>query len=177
MAKRVKPVLNVPVITTLEEADDFLRKIAAEKRQLAVLELGLKEQVDDLKKKYAADCEPILQNIAVMEQTLVRFTESKKTELFGKKRSIGLTFGTLGFRASSTLKTLKKFTWEQVLGLLKSTDDDSLSACIRVKQEVDKDALRQLPQEKLAEVGCRLEQTDAFYYELNEVEIAGETAQ
>ena len=76
-------------------------------------------------------------------------------------------------RASSSVKPMKKTTWEQVLGFLTSAKDSALAACIRTKREVDREALRQLPQEKLAEVGCRLEQTDSFYYELAETELAG----
>lgn len=167
MAKRVKPTLNIPTVSSLEEADAMLARIAARKRELSLLELGLKEDVDTLKLKCAEASEPIKQDIEVLEQALVRFGESKKTELFSRRRSVSLNFGILGFRASSSVKPMKKTTWEQVLGFL------TFAACIRTKREVDKEALRQLPQEKLAEVGCRLEQADAFYYELTETELAG----
>ena len=65
---------------------------------------------------------------------------------------------------------MRKTTWEQVLGLIR---DARMPECIRTKQEVDKEALRQLPPERLAAVGCRLEQSDLFFYELNETELAG----
>ncbi len=173
MAKRVKPTLNIPTVSSLEEADAMLARIAARKRELSLLELGLKEDVDTLKLKCAEASEPIKQDIEVLEQALVRFGESKKTELFSRRRSVSLNFGILGFRASSSVKPMKRTTWEQVLGFLMDAKDKTFAACIRTKQEVDKEALRQLPQEKLAEVGCRLEQADAFYYELTETELAG----
>lgn len=78
MAKRVKPVLNIPAVTTLEEADATLAQIAARKRELALLELGLKEDVDTLKLKCAEASEPIKQDIEVLEQALIRFGKSKK---------------------------------------------------------------------------------------------------
>ena len=59
MAKRVKPILNIPAVTTLEEADATLAQIAARKRELALIELGLKEDVDTLKLKCAEASEPI----------------------------------------------------------------------------------------------------------------------
>ena len=98
MAKRVKPVLNIPAVTTLEEADATLAQIAARKRELALLELGLKEDVDALKLKCAEASEPIKQDIEVLEQALIRFGESKKSELFvksapGSLRSALLAFG------------------------------------------------------------------------------------
>lgn len=89
MAKRVKPVLNIPAVTTLEEADATLAQIAARKRELALLELGLKEDVDTLKLKCAETSEPIKQDIEVLEQALIRFGESKKSELFVKKALSG----------------------------------------------------------------------------------------
>lgn len=172
MAKRVKPMLNVPTVNSLDEADAMLAQIAARKRELSLIELGLKEKVDALKLECASASEPIKQDIEVLEQALVRFGESKKAELFSKKKSVSLNFGILGFRASSAVKPMRKTTWEQVLGFLKTAQEQALTSCIRIKQEVDKDALRQLPPEKLAEVGCRLEQSDSFYYELNETELA-----
>ena len=105
-----------------------------------------------------------------VDSSRVRFGESRKAELFMKKRSRDLTFGVIGFRASSAVKPMKRTTWEQVLGFVR---DAGMIECIRTKQEVDKEALRQLPPEKLAAVGCRLEQTDGFFYELNETELAG----
>ena len=173
MAKRMKPTLNIPTVSSLEEADAMLARIAARKRELSLLELDLKEDVDALKLKCAEASEPIKQDIEVLEQALVRFGESTKTELFTRRRSVSLNFGTLGFRASSSVKPMKKTTWEQVLGFLTSAKDSALAACIRTKREVDREALRQLPPEKLAEVGCRLEQTDSFYYELAETELTG----
>lgn len=65
---------------------------------------------------------------------------------------------------------MRKTTWEQVLGLIR---DAGMPECIRTKQEVDKEVLRQLPPERLASVGCRLEQSALFFYELNETELAG----
>lgn len=173
MTKRIKPVLTVASINTLEEADTMLACIAARKRELTLHELGLKEDVSKLKLECSAACEPIKNDITGMELALARFAEARKAELFAKKKTVGLTFGSFGYRASSTLKTLKKLTWDNVLGFLA---ERGMSACIRTKPEVDKEALRQLPPEQLAEVGCRLVQEDTFFYELIETEIAGTDA-
>ncbi|WP_022655583.1 host-nuclease inhibitor Gam family protein [uncultured Desulfovibrio sp.] len=168
MTKRVKPVLQIPAINSLEEADAVLAEIAGRKRLIALHEIQLKEDVDRLKAKCAAQCEPLKQDIAQREQALVQFGIARKEELFRGKKSLSLNFGTIGFRASSALKTAKKLTWERVLGLIKEKG----LPCVRVKEEVDKEALRSLSAEKLAEVGCKLEQTDDFFYEINEAELA-----
>lgn len=59
MTKRVKPVLNIPVVNTVEDADSILAEIAARKRQISLHEIALKEDVDKLKTECAARCEPL----------------------------------------------------------------------------------------------------------------------
>ena len=59
MTKRVKPVLNIPVVNTVEDADAILAEIAARKRQISLHEIALKEDVDRLKAECAARCEPL----------------------------------------------------------------------------------------------------------------------
>ena len=54
MTKRVKPVLNIPVVNTVEDADAILAEIAARKRQISLHEIALKEDVDKLKTECAA---------------------------------------------------------------------------------------------------------------------------
>ena len=61
-------------------------------------------------------------------------------------------------------------TWERVLGVLK---ERGMTNCIRIKEEVDKESLRTLGPNTLADVGCKLVQEDGFFYELNETELEG----
>ena len=48
-----------------------------------------------------------------------------------------------------------------------------MTNCIRIKEEVDKEALRTLGPNTLADVGCKLVQEDGFFHELNETELEG----
>ena len=104
------------------------------------------------------------------EQALMQFALARREELFKGRKSRELTFGTIGFRVSSSLRTIKKMTWERVLGVLK---ERGMTNCIRIKEEVDKEALRTLGPNTLADVGCKLVQEDGFFYELNETELEG----
>lgn len=160
---RVKPQNNQTVIKSLDEADAALARIASRKREIDLVDLSIQEEIDALKLKASADTEAARQEIAEIGSALARFAEGNKSELFAKRKSVALAFGTLGFQQSSALKTVKKTTWEQVLGYL---DGNGMDDCIRVKKEVDKDALRRLSAEQLALVGCRLESKDEFFYEL-----------
>lgn len=170
MAKRVKPVpASLPVIQTLEEADATLARIAAHKRQIALVELGAEEEIEAVKLRAAGECETAKQEIAALEQALLRWGDYNKPSLFARKKSLELTFGVVGFRASTKLKTLSKWTWERVLCALK---DAKMTDCVRIKEEVDKEALKGLAPEKLAEIGVKAAQEDVFFYELDDQRIA-----
>ena len=162
MPKRVKPNLSPAAfpVHSLEDVDAALAQIAARKRQIDLIGLGVAEQIDEIKARAAAETEPIRLEIAALELAIGRFAEASKAELFSKKKSVQLHF-----RASSKLKTLKKWTLERVLTTLRDT---GMREYIRVKEEVDKEKLKGLAPETLAGIGCAVVQEDVFYYELPE---------
>lgn len=161
---RVKPNL-VPAypIHSLEDVDSGLARIAALKRQIDLINLSAAERMDEIKTGAAAEIEPIKQEIGGIELSIGRFAEAGKEELFSKKKSLQLTFGIIGFRASSKLKPKSKWTFERVLSVLK---ERGMTDFIRTKEEVDKEKLKGLAPETLSEVGCTVKTEDAFYYEL-----------
>lgn len=94
---------------------------------------------------------------------------------FGGKKSIDMLHGTLGFRTCPpALKTLSKWTMKTVLKALK---DAGLTAFVRTKEEVDKDAIlaehaakddageSRLPAEKLRTFGLQVKQDETFFVE------------
>lgn len=164
---RVKPNI-VPMtmpIHSLSDMDAALAQIAARRRQIDLVSLGAAEQIDEIKTRAAAETEPIRLEIAALELAIGRFAEAGKAELFGKRKSIQLQFGIVGFRASSKLKTLRKWTFERVLTTLRDT---GMREYIRVKEEVDKEKLKGLSPETLAGIGCTVVSEDVFFYELPE---------
>lgn len=166
MAKRVKPLVCAPALNSLEEADATLAAIAGRKRHLDLLKLSAAEEIEGIKLRLASEAEPVKDEIDQLEKALGRFVDANQTVLFNpRKKSIALSFGTIGFRLSTSVKTLSKWTWERVLCALQSAE---LRECIRVKEEVDKEALRGLAPDQLTKVGVRLVSEDAFFYELRE---------
>ena len=166
-SKRVKPVLQAPAITNTEQADQALAEIAAARREITRMELVFKEETANLKAQLAEDCEPYRQKVASLEQGLLLFATSERETLFAKRKSLPLTFGTIGFRAASALATLKKsITWGAVLEKVKELGLEA----IRVKEELDKEALKAMSPEKIASVGCKIVQSDDFFYEVNETD-------
>ncbi|MDL2313356.1 host-nuclease inhibitor Gam family protein [Desulfovibrio sp. OttesenSCG-928-C14] len=168
MSKRVKPALPVTVLNSLEDADSTMAKIGALRRNIDLIETGMNDDIAAIKLRAAEQAEPYRQEIAMLEESLGRYAVYHKSNLFISRKSLDLTFGSFGFRQSSKLKVLPKYTLERVLQELR---DRGLNEHIRVKEEINKESLKGLPPERLKELGCKLEQKDDFFYELAETEL------
>lgn len=107
---RIKPAATTVVIKSTEEADTVLARIAAHKRRIELIDLSAAEEIDEVKARAAAEAEPIKQEIAGLEQSLLRYADYARDELFRGRKSLQLTFGTIGYRLSTKLKTLPKWT-------------------------------------------------------------------
>ena len=169
---RIKPK-NLFPIKDLAAANEALARIADLKRRLAKLDSDLNADIDRLKADAEAKAAPLQTLMASIEGGLLAFAEFNKDTLFEKKRSKELDFGVLGYRRSKELKPQPKITWKMVLGKLK---DLGLAAGIRIREDVNKDELRQWPDERLALVGVRRVDKDSFYYEIDEQKIADKAA-
>jgi len=96
-------------------------------------------------------------------ELLQGWAEGNEAE-FGKLKSLAMQHGTLGWRQSSKLKPLLKWTWDRVLAKLQEVGQRTF---IRTKEEVNKDALRDagLSAEELKDLGVRLVSEDTFFIE------------
>jgi phage host-nuclease inhibitor protein Gam len=173
MTKRIKPAVDAPTIKSLEDADSALAEIAAMKRQIGLVEAAMNERIDRCKAEAAKDAEPYRLHLATLEHSLLRFADYNRVELFSSRKSVALTFGTIGYRASTKIKLLAKMTWERVLQELR---DNGLRMCIRVKEEPDKEALKGLGEDILRSLGCKIVQEDVFFYETEEQDLAAPAA-
>lgn len=165
---RTKP--RVAVLSDLKEADAALAELAGIKRDLAALEGVMNESIDAVKAEAKAQSSPLTARMKDLETALTNFAVARKDDLFPKKKSLELTFGALGFRQSTKLKTLVKWTWKLVLERLQNLaagpEGAAYREAIRTKVEVDKEAMRDWPEERLAAVGVHKVAEDEFYYEL-----------
>lgn len=164
MAPRTKP--QPLVIADTAQADEALRQLAEITREQGRIESGMNDQLDQIKAAAKAQQEPLAASRKRLEEALAVFAIQRKDELFGgRKRSLEMVFGTIGFRKASSLRLLAKHTWGQVLQRLL---DLNLVQGIRTKLEVDKDELRTWPAERLETVGVKLDTVDEFYLELKQ---------
>lgn len=172
MSNRVKVEIKLPVVETLEQANVMLAEIAERQRSIDLINAGLNEKIDGLKKQAEAECSPLVQEVEEREQALARFAEAHKDSLFKKPKSRELSFGELGFRSStSTVLLNRQWTWAKVLETLKQK---RLGKFIRTKHEVDKEGVRVLSDKRLEGVGLKVKSEDTFFYEIKEETVGDE---
>lgn len=164
---RKKPA-NLVHIKDLKGADEALFELASNTRALQHLQDELNKNIDKLKAKFERESEDLVARNESLGNGLHAFAEHHKAEFFGKKRSLELTFGTLGYRVSSEVQPQPKLKWRDVLERLERGNYDQ---AVRVKKEVDKDVLRTFSEDELSEVGARLVDKDTFWYELKQEQL------
>jgi phage host-nuclease inhibitor protein Gam len=92
------------------------------------------------------------------------YSEENKAEIKGKTRL--LDFGKIGFRQST------KITMKSIQAVLKSLKAREMDDCIRIKEEVNKEALGEYPDEVITAVGASKKMEDVFWYEVDREKLA-----
>lgn len=142
------------------DIDRALKEIGEIDRELALLEAGQNEAIDKVKAQTKESAAPLMDRKSALELAMKEFCETNRSE-FSKVKNRQLTFGSVGFRISTRV-VIKK-----VADTLQALKDLGLTHCIRTKEEPDKEAMKALATETLAEVGAALKTENAFGYEIN----------
>lgn len=166
--KRVAHADMVPV-KDLDQANVTLGEIARLKRRLNEIENGMNEEIDAVKARAEREAEPLLKRLKALENGLLAFAEFNRDELFQKRKSVELTYGMIGYRKSTQVKTMPKVKWADVIEKL---EELGLTEAIRIKKSPDKDVMRGWSDERLALVGARKVSQDTFWYETKEEEVS-----
>lgn len=147
-------------LTSWEEVDKALAEIGAIDRDLALSEASQNESIDVIKAEVKVANAPRIARKEALELSIKEYCEVNRAE-FAKVKTKQLTFGSVGFRLSS------KVLIKRVADTLQALKDLDLKACIRTKEEIDKDALKNLSEETLASVGAAIRTENVFGYEIN----------
>ena len=135
-----------------QQADDALRQIGENRRDLASVENMMNERIADAKADAEAKGRPIKDHIAMLEQALREFATLHRADL-GKAKSRTLTFGKVGFRQSTRL-TLPRGA-EKVKTIIEELLRRGMKECVVYPEpKIDKDALKKYSAGEIAEVGA-----------------------
>lgn len=162
MSSRLKPSKNE--IVTVAQYNALVDQICRDQLALEAGEIERDEAINKVREKH----EPVLlelgKQISANLLLCEKFAMTNKETLYGSAKSASANLGMHGFRLGNPTLVLlnSKWKWSDVLKALK---DKALTSLIRTKEEADKDALKKLPDDELAAVGCRIKQDEAYYIE------------
>jgi hypothetical protein len=132
-------------IKTWDDVDGALARIAELAGEIA----EAKARADDAKAEIA-DIEPRIED----------FTREHEADLLERSRAVD--HGRVWLRKATALKTVGRTSWKRICDALV---EDKRWTLIRKKYEVDKEALGELSDERLAELRVKRETSDTFGYE------------
>lgn len=151
-------------LNSWDEVDACLREIGKIDRELRLLEAMQNEMIDKIKSETKDSAEPLQNKKTGLELAVKDYCEANRGE-FAKVKTKTLTFGSVGFRLTTRIMI------KRVAETLQALKDLALTQCIRVKEEPDKEAMKNLSDETLAEVGACRRTENVFGYEINQERI------
>lgn len=158
---RLKP--QTGKINSLEDANLVLKEIGLLERELEGIDAEAHKAIAEIKATAVKKGESIRKRIADNSALLGAYAEYNKSDLFKEKKSVVLSFGQFGYRKSTSI-SIKKTTLE----LLKKL---KLNKYIRLKEEVDREAMADMTDDDLIQVDAVRKVKDDFFCEADREEV------
>lgn len=163
MTKTRKRISGTMQIKSLDDANQALAEIGRLTMRLEAIDGKAAEKIGKIKEEAAKSGEEFRERIKELESALALYSEYNKGDLFKDKKSISLSYGTIGFRLSTKI-SIKRSTLELLKKLFGGKG-------VRIKEEVDKEELKDWPDTDLAQVDAAKITQDTFFYEVNREEV------
>lgn len=173
MARTKTRGANVPVPQTRDEAAAMVREIGELARERARIEADMNDRLAELKQSATSHAQPLADEIAAKTEGLKIWAEANRAELTkdGKTKTADLGTGLLKWRTLPPSVRLTKVA--DILARLKGMN---LRRFIRVKEEVNKDALLEEPDIAATVPGIRIGSAgEDFVVEPFETELPADT--
>lgn len=156
----VRKAISGTQLNSWDEVDDSLRQIAELDRDMALHESAANEKIDQVKAGLKGLVQPMLDRKAGLELAIKDYCDANRVE-FAKIKTKEMPFGSVGYRLTT------KIMIKRVAETLQSLKDLALTGCIRIKEEPDKEAMKNLTDAQLAEVGAARKTENVFGYTIN----------
>lgn len=169
--------LPTTIITKLR-AEEILGELATLKLEERDRKTEMDREITAVRERFEKPLHDLGKQIEDRTVLLESWASANPAE-FGKKKSIELLHGTVGYRTGTPkLKTLAKWTWDRVLEAIKTLGFDAL---VRVKEAVNKEAIigaigaGTFTDTEARAIGVQLVQDEAFFVEPKMEELAART--
>jgi phage host-nuclease inhibitor protein Gam len=148
------------------EFDAAVDRIATLQVKLRILEGKRDKAIQAIRDDHGPVIDEVSDELKSLVVMAEKYAETHRGEILpAGRKSAESALALFGWRIGNPRLVLlnRKWSWESVLQSCKSAFEGRF---VRTKEEVDKDALKaQLDDKQLAQIGCRIEQTEAFYIE------------
>jgi len=154
--------------TRLKSWDDValnLKEIGECQIAIEGIEAKMNEQISDLKLSAAIEAKPHQERIKKMELEVKEFTEDNRDD-FIKSKTKFFDFGNVGFRQST------KIVIKSIQAAINGLKARNMTDCIKVSETVDKERLREYPDDVIAALGATKKIEDVFWYEVDRTKLA-----
>jgi phage host-nuclease inhibitor protein Gam len=158
-----KRIASPQQVKDLDDANKALAEIGGLELQLEAIDGEASTEIGKIKERAAKAGEKARNRIKDLEAALALYAEYNKAELFSERKTLELSYGTIGFR-ESTKVSVKKATIELLQKLFNGRG-------VRIEKKVDKDELRNFSDEELAQVDAAKVTQDVFGYTVNRDEV------
>lgn len=162
--------LKAPSLSTRLEFERAIDDLARTTVALRHLEAKRDHQLQKIRADWEPDVQEAKGRVDALMMLVEKYAEEHRDEILPTKvKSAETPLAWYGFRLGQpTLKLLNRsWTWEKVITAIKDTMAN-VAVYVRTREEPDKDALKQLPAEQLASIGCRVDQAETFFVEPKE---------
>ena len=158
--------MSNPKIGDWQQADETLAELAQARRDLGVLAAWRDKAIQRARDEFVTRGTPLEERIERLERALQHFVLEHQEELDGRSRK--LAHGRCGFllvRALHVRNVKRAVAW-----LLEAKK----LAYLRVKHELNREALFDAPEEIKKAIGAKVRPSDEFWYEVDEQRYAVE---
>lgn len=162
MKKRTK-IYEPEKIENNNQLDNTLLKIADLKLKIEEINAEANREINEVKEKTKERVIEYENKIKMLEVLITNYCEYNKNEIFRRRKSLELNFGSVGYRKSTRI-SVKRDTLE----LLKEM---GFHEAVRVKEQVNKDVLKEWDEERLKLVHAKKKTDEGFWYEVKIDEI------
>ncbi|MCB1202580.1 MAG: host-nuclease inhibitor Gam family protein [Leptospiraceae bacterium] len=164
MAKTRTRVATPQQIKNLDEANAALAEIGVLTAKTDAIDAVATRKIGAIKEKAATDGAPHRERIKELESALSLYAEYNKSDLFKEKKTLTLAYGNIGYRFSTKVSIKTKTTLELLKKLFPGR-------AVRIKEEVDKEELKEWDDSELATVDAAKVEQDTFFYEVNQEQV------
>jgi phage host-nuclease inhibitor protein Gam len=163
MTKTRKRIAGTAQIQSLEDANAALAEIGRLTLQIEAIDGKAAEKIGRIKEEAAVKGKEARDRIQDIEGALSLYADYNKAELFKDKKTIPLSYGEIGYRLSTKV-SIKRTTLDLLKKLFPGRG-------LRIKEEVDKEQLKDWTDEELAQVDAAKVPQDMFFYVVNRDEV------